>query len=150
MNIFYTSHCPVECAKYLDDKRVVKMVLETAQMICVSLMQFGETVPYKPTHTNHPCTRWACESPANLRWLYEHFKALCSEYTARYGKVHRCERIMPEMPSYVLESCASEMTDLPDCTTYKTEEWDLCTKYRAYLCDKWEQDKRTPTWHGMV
>lgn len=37
MNIFATSNCPKECAAFLDDKRVVKMCLETSQMLSTAL-----------------------------------------------------------------------------------------------------------------
>lgn len=34
MNIFASDACPTKAARNLDDKRVVKMVLESAQIIC--------------------------------------------------------------------------------------------------------------------
>lgn len=49
---------------------------------------------YKPTHVNHPSAIWVRQSENNYRWLYEHFKALCEEYTYRYGKIHRTEEKM--------------------------------------------------------
>ena len=97
MNIFVTSPDPVECAQVLPDKHVVKMPLETCQMLSIVASAswghgFGH-LPKKKTGTwyatakgafrNHPCTIWAQD---NYTWLLEHGLALCAEYTHRYGK----------------------------------------------------------------
>lgn len=42
MNIFVVDEDPAICAEYLDDKRVVKMVLETAQMLSTALGDAGD------------------------------------------------------------------------------------------------------------
>lgn len=85
MNIFILDNCPVLAALMQCDKHVVKMCLETAQML--STIAGG---PYKPTHVNHPCTVWARTSHHNFVWLYAHGLALCNEYRHRYGKDHKC------------------------------------------------------------
>lgn len=90
MNVFYLSECPVEAAQAQGDKHVVKMVLETAQLLCTAHRVYETTsdVMYAKTHTNHPCAKWARDSRDNYMWLYAHFKALADEYTYRYGKHH--------------------------------------------------------------
>jgi hypothetical protein len=50
-----------------------------------------DTILYQATHTNHPSTVWARASAKNYRWLHDMTKALCAEYTYRYGKVHKCQ-----------------------------------------------------------
>ena len=61
MNIFVTSNCPKLSAQALDNKRVVKMVLETAQLLSTAIF-INSTITYdnlyKPTHVKHPCTIW--------------------------------------------------------------------------------------------
>jgi len=47
-----------------------------------------DKVLYKAVHFHHPCTVWTMESKANYNWHYQHFIALCNEFTYRYGKVH--------------------------------------------------------------
>lgn len=69
------------------DKHIVKMILETAQLMCSIYPK--DTAPYKRTHYNHPCAVWTRESWANYYWLYKHGIALGNEYTKRYGKVHK-------------------------------------------------------------
>lgn len=146
MNIFVTSPSPIESAKFLDDKRVVKMVLETAQMLSTAITECGGTGFYKTTHRNHPCSVWARTSSTNYDWLRRHFKALCKEYALRYGKTHKCESYMQDIQEGLRYIPFGELTDFPNCTTYKKEE--IHTAYQRYLNDKWDTDKRRPTWYG--
>ena len=88
MNIFALSHSPIVSAQMQHDKHVVKMVLESAQMLCSTFDPNLYDVPYKRVHYNHPCTKWARENIGNFFWLVNHGLALASEYTYRYGKVH--------------------------------------------------------------
>lgn len=104
MNIFVLSRTPKLAARYHCDKHVVKMVLESAQLLCTAhrLMGSNNTKLYKATHPNHPCTVWCRKTSGNYEWLYELFIELCREYTYRYGKVHMCEtklaRILRKVP----------------------------------------------------
>lgn len=112
MNIFYLSNCPKESAKYMYNKHVVKMILETAQLLSTAhrlldgklvTMSYRsgkikkkmkldcpimDEVVYKDTHKNHPSAVWVRESAENYFWAYEHMIALGKEYTRRYGKEH--------------------------------------------------------------
>lgn len=89
MNIFVLDNDPVLAAQMQCDKHVVKMCLESAQML--STVAGG---PYKPTHAKHPCTVWAGKTLGNFRWLKIHGLALCDEYEYRYGKQHKCRDII--------------------------------------------------------
>ena len=111
MNIFILDNDPVIAAQMQCDKHVVKMIVESAQMLSTvhrmvdgvmerrpsksgSMLQYfklndeREDMLYKACHFNHPSTVWTRESMHNYRWHYVHFAALCDEYTYRYGKVH--------------------------------------------------------------
>lgn len=113
MNIFYIDTDPYKCAEYMVDKHVVKMILETAQLLSTAhrvldgteyvgasksgrkakrwlLPDDRESVLYSATHINHPSAVWCRESNNNYNWLYCHFTALLDEYTYRYGKIHKC------------------------------------------------------------
>lgn len=98
MNIFYLSNDPVECAKQHCDKHVVKMILETAQLLSnAHHMLDGEQVItpiYKLTHKNHPSAVWVRKRESHYRWLFGLWCALLDEYTHRYGKVHASSRLM--------------------------------------------------------
>lgn len=92
MNIFRLSDDPTEAARMQCDKHVVKMPLETAQMLSTAHRLIDtvsdDSVLYKPTHKNHPSSVWVRENISNYIWTFCHFIALCDEYTHRYGKVH--------------------------------------------------------------
>ena len=92
MNIFILDKDVKKCAQYHCDKHVVKMILETAQLLCgVHHVTAHDTahVPYKLSHKNHPCAIWARESFSNYVYLCELGLELCKEYTHRYGKRHK-------------------------------------------------------------
>lgn len=93
MNLFVLHESPYFAAKDHCDKHVVKMILETAQMLCTAHHVLdGDIVPdgiYKATHKNHPCSVWIRESSANYMWAAALFFCLCNEYTQRYGKIHK-------------------------------------------------------------
>jgi hypothetical protein len=77
MNIFYLDKSPYTCARYHCDKHVVKMILETAQLLCGAHWATGGTAQYKPTHLNHPCAIWVRKSLSNYKWLCELGFNLC-------------------------------------------------------------------------
>ena len=97
MNIFFLDDDIKKCAQYHCDKHVVKMILETAQLLCgVHHMtpQVAPQVPYKLSHKNHPCAIWARESLTNYLVLCELGLELCYEYTYRYGKRHKSQDVI--------------------------------------------------------
>lgn len=94
MNIFYLDNNPKTCARYHCDKHVVKMILETAQLLCGAHWATGGEAQYKPTHLNHPCAIWTRKSLSNYKWLCELGFQLCLEYTRRYGKQHKTQDVI--------------------------------------------------------
>lgn len=119
MNLFVIDKDPVIAAQQQCDKHVVKMIVESGQMLStVHRMLDGELTRrpsqsgrtqvqyyvhpdsmlesklYKAVHMNHPCTVWTRESSANYEWHYQHFVALCDEYTYRYEKIHKTDTVL--------------------------------------------------------
>ena len=96
MNIFFLSFNPKQAAEYHCDKHVVKMILETAQLLYSAHWMLDPSglpeVSYKLAHKNHPCSIWVRESLSNYMWLAELGHHLCEEYRFRYGdKEHKTE-----------------------------------------------------------
>ena len=156
MNIFATSYNPVQCALWLDDKRVVKMCLETAQMLSTGIHICGGDTSgiYKPTHVNHPSNVWARQTQGNYEWLCKHGVALCRVYKAVYLKDHKCLPIINKCLSLI--SCIPEgsLTEFANCAanldyklSYKQEK-DVTLAYKKYLTKRWEYDTKRPTWFG--
>ena len=98
MNIFVLDENPQVAAKMHNDKHVVKMILESAQLLCgvhhMTDPLTTEQVPYKLSHKNHPCSIWARQCVENYIWLCDLGLALCEEYTYRYGKRHKSQDII--------------------------------------------------------
>ena len=90
MNIFYLDKCPYKAAELQYNKHVVKMILESAQMLCTAHHHYNlfTDVPYKKAHYNHPSTIWVRQNKNHYRWLYNHMIGLGEEYSDRYGKIH--------------------------------------------------------------
>ena len=158
MNIFILDRDPVVAAKYLCDQHVVKMPLETAQMLStVVTAQVTAQVStrgfrgfrgfhgvlgdphlrdrlYKPTHQKHPCTIWAGASLGNFQWLVSHGMAISEEYTKRYGKTHASQKVIALCRDLAedLEFDGFYLTPFPQAmpTEYKGE--DPVAAYRAY------------------
>lgn len=89
MNIFVLDETPELSAKYQCNKHVVKMCLETTQLLSNAVLLNGGHSLYKMSHAKHPCSIWTAESLENFKWLTRHGLALFTEYTRRYGKVHK-------------------------------------------------------------
>lgn len=106
MNIFILDQNPKLCAEMHCNKHVVKMVLETAQMLSTIYRQVhGDEAAtnfgcYKSTHAKHPCTKWVAADPNAARWLCELGLELCNEYTYRYNRVHKTEALLHKLHSH--------------------------------------------------
>lgn len=86
MNIFVLDNDIEKCAQYHCDQHVVKMILESVQLLCTALNKKGFISPYRSTHVKHPCVLWVEESFDNFLWLQELTVQLNSEYRYRYDK----------------------------------------------------------------
>lgn len=156
MNIFYLHEDPRQCAEWMVDKHVVKMILETAQLLSTAhrlldgvesidtssgrkkrvytLNDERNTIFYSATHINHPSAVWARQSVENYIWLVDHLFALSDEYTYRYGKRHATMTKMGydiQSPPHNLKEW--DMTPMPSCMDeqYKIGE-DPIANYRNY------------------
>jgi hypothetical protein len=131
MNIFVLDYNPVTAAQMLCDKHIIKMALETAQIL--STICGG---PYKPTHHNHPCVKWAGDNRIHFGWLKRHGLAICAEYTRRYGKIHKCQA--------VIEQCKTPrdlriaVADWVQCMPDEFKDKDAVVAYRKYYHSKAE------------
>ena len=135
MNIFFLDEDPTMSAQYHVDKHVVKMILETAQLLCGvhhATAPDNTYVPYKLSHKNHPCSIWARTSLSNYLYLCELGLELCKEYTYRYGKRHKSQDVIewflinkPIVPDVEFTEPAMAMPD-----EYKVG--DVVQSYRNY------------------
>lgn len=118
MNIFYVDHDPEKAARSLVDNHVIKMILESAQMLSTAhrvldgtlitiirptgplkkhwrLNDNREKELYKATHINHPSNKWVRSDSRAYEWLWIHMFTLCNEYYHRYGgKTHKSSNLL--------------------------------------------------------
>jgi hypothetical protein len=108
MNIFFLSVNPRRCARWHCDKHVVKMILESTQILYTAHYMNGgmaiveEFAPickstgkrgYRVTHPKHPSVMWACEALPHYLWLCRMALCLVDEHQYRFGPTarHSCE-----------------------------------------------------------
>jgi len=151
MNIFILDKDPKKAAKQQIDKHVVKMPLETAQMLCSALIRHGKKdTPYRQAHKNHPCTLWVGETRSNFLWMIEHGIALSEEYTRRYGRRHKSQDVIEWCQKYLENIPEGKQTTFAQAMPEQYRDKNPVVAYRNYyLGDKahiaaWKQNK--PAW----
>ena len=189
MNIFILNDDPVVAAQEQCDKHVVKMIVESAQMLSTAhrmidgitekrpsksgrtmvkyykLPDEREDILYKAVHFNHPCSVWSRESCCNYSWHYEHFVALCDEYTYRYGKVHSTDTklrdILSKLPKNInraggMTPFRLAMKSNPECVVHGLGGTDAVATYRNFYQTKQERFKmewtkrQVPEWFNYA
>lgn len=155
MNIFVLDRDPRHAARMLCDQHVVKMLLESCQLLC---FQFEPGIaPYKrsKSHYNHPVSVWTRESKDNYIWLIEHTRAIIREFQIRNQKLHKSQTVF----EWVVDNYNSlkfPKTSLTDFRQCMPEEYqvpgDPVQAYRNYyIKDKvrfatWNRGVSAPYW----
>ena len=149
MNIFVLNVDPVAAAQEQCDAHVIKMTLETAQLLCSAFPE--NHAPYRRTHYNHPCSVWTRQTEGNFLWLAEHGLALADEYAFRYGKVHKSREVIdwclqnrPSLPSGRTEFVQAMPDELkrPD----PVEAYQIFYVERKRTFAKWNKNRSAPAW----
>jgi hypothetical protein len=157
MNIFLLDTDTRKCAQYHCDKHVVKMILETAQLLCgVHHMtdQVTDQVPYKLSHKNHPCAIWSRESLSNYLYLCDLGLELCKEYTYRYGKRHKSQDVIEWCVTNKPNICDKEFTEPARAMPNEYKVDSVVESYRNYYIGEkskiavWK-NREIPEWFKM-
>jgi len=154
MNLFYLDTDPVDAARMQCDRHVVKMILETAQMLSTAHVELdGIQMAYKATHKNHPSTVWVRSSIPAYRWAFQHLMALGDEYTRRYGKVHKTIREHSDALSLLPVNIDPNavFVDPPQCMYDECKREDTVVAYLTYYnakADEWAAAGRPMRWGG--
>ena len=163
MNIFFLDKTPELSAKYLCDKHVPKMVLETAQMLSTAYRSlYGEDRYtkdlYKIAYPNHPMTKWVSEHSKNFDWTLLLGCKISNEYKFRFGKYHKSEEIIEtlcfavEDNSFTGYGMEGDMTTPPQCMPDKYKNKNYVIAYRNYYMGdkkyiaKWNKGRKQPKW----
>jgi hypothetical protein len=139
VNIFYLHREPICAAAMLHDKHVVKMTLETAQILSTVYHRYGDTSPvdgpglYRPTHERHPSVLWAGDTVQQYTWAAKHGLALALEFQHRYGRVHACNALLTRLQSVPNGMFSTGWEDPPQCMPEELRvPGDAIAAYRQY------------------
>lgn len=170
MNIFYLDQDPYVAARWHGDKHVSKMIIETAQMLSTAHHVLSKEYDangkpfshkanklglYKPTHINHPCSKWIRENSANYDWAWKLFEGLCSEFYIRRAKIHATERLLDTLKikpdiTYALKYTTPALA-MPDefKTDNPVESYRRYYKYKflkGIVTYEWSEQRKAPAW----
>ena len=155
MNIFFLDIDPKTSASYHCDKHVVKMIIESAQLLSTAHRELNPDAVddlYRATHKNHPTAKWVRSSKDHYKWTYELFAHLSMEYTKRYGKTHKSwKNLKRHLYNLPLNIPTEGWVDPPQCMPDHCKKIDTVDAYRNYYMleksniAKWNYSQ-TPDW----
>lgn len=159
MNIFFLHETPKLAAQYHCDKHVIKMILESAQLLSTAHRvldgrqrrvlgprsrmatkfalddQEMDLNLYASTHVNHPCAAWVRESNENYQWLYQLMLELNKEFVRRFGKeedhltIRKLKKLLSKSPRRIPRI---GFTKPPTCMPPEYQVDDVVLSYRNY------------------
>jgi len=136
VNLFVLDRAISKAAAKHCDVHVVKMCLETAQIVCSAL--YPRVMPYKATHLHHPCVVWAAETVGNFVWALDLGYALCEEYKGRYGKEHASLEVLDVCARTRHPRNSISMTPFALAMPVQYKRGDAVLSYREYYMSKME------------
>ena len=146
MNIFFLHKDPSRAAKAQCDKHVVKMVLETTQMLSTAIRRRGYDIGYQSAYPKHPMTIWVGDTRDNFCWALQHAIELSKEYTVRYSKLHASQKVIDNIHEYYLNISFDNITEPPQCMPDEFKCDNYVRAYRNYYIHKIGEWKRPPKW----
>lgn len=161
MNIFAVDPNPCNCAIYHTDRHIIKMPLETAQMLSFAYYHpelWKHEIPdilmkFSRSHDNHPCSLWIRESLENFIWTCELGIQLVKEYRFRYNSVkhQRCldifEWCLQNLPNLPIKGITPFALAMPDDFKVKSdiESYRNYYRYGKTELHKWTKREK-PIW----
>ena len=173
MNIFYLDRDPRTAVRMHCDKHVVKMTLETAQMLstahrCMNIPPDSPAEEKEALRANldadgilqeafrhHPMTQWVMETSGNYTWTVALFRHLCYEYYHRFGwrypREHALYPLVRKFETLPELMEPGQQYDPPQCMPVHVQHEDCVTAYRQYYLEckqpfaKWTM-RPAPEW----
>lgn len=169
MNLFILSLSFKECAEYMFDKHISKIILEAVQMLCTTKRlldpDHDDTIfpLYKIAHKNHPVTIWMRQSYENYMWTIQLVEAMHEEWKYRYNhpadKFHKSyivamylKKNPPSPNKFPTVGLTRFALAMPD--EYKCE--DAVESYRRYYQSEEKQKlaswkkREKPEWYHLA
>ena len=163
MNIFFLDKTPEKSAKYLCDKHVPKMLLESAQMLSTAIHSHTWTSTYnmeistgiyKEAYPNHPMTKWVGFNRGTFNWALRNALYIGAEYSKRFGKIHKSMNVINAIydNNYMDDIPDGLFKEPPQCMPDEYKDTDYVTAYRRYYNTdkkyfaKWKRGRQQPYW----
>lgn len=152
MNIFILDSDPKEAARMLCDRHLIKMILESAQLLC-SPFEPG-IAPYRRAFYNHPCAKWVRASIQNYDWLCDHAISMCEEYSQFYERRHRSQDVIEWCirNKHMLNLNKDGLTPFAQAMPPHLKAQNAVLAYRSYYLTekksfaKWSRGRKVPSW----
>ena len=157
MQLFILDKNPTLASRYLSDCHVIKMCLETAQILSSVCFNRGISIPKqcpKPYNPKHPVIQ-AIKTPEQIQWVVSYNYDLHTEFLHRFGKPHAyfwnsilyCDLLGVQNKK---TSCNDLACDFKD---FYTEKSDIVKAHRQYykykksIIKNWKYTNRIePVW----
>ncbi len=165
MNIFALDSDPRVAAEMLCDKHVVKMIVESCQLMStahhvldgkevfrtskngrkirtyMAVTNASHPPLLRCTMMNHPCSIWTRYSSGNYEWLWTHTTELLVQYHIRYEKEHTytnlVHKTLVQVPSTLAFNTRRGATSFVQAMPEKYRQADAVEAYREYyICEK--------------
>jgi hypothetical protein len=156
MNIFSVNIDPTICAIELDDKRLNKMAIESAQLLSTYCYLNNIHIDglYKPCYEHHPCQKWLNFNKFNFYWLLSLLNEYIREYIFRHDKDHKTSLIFCILLSNFCKTTVKfnniDNINFPECFGIWKDKIDMNLDHYGRMQQlmnlKWHNDKRQPTW----
>lgn len=151
MNIFILDNDMIKNVEAYNDKHIVKMILESAQILSTVVRLNGIDEGYKITHKNHPCVKWANKSLDNWLYLKKLTKVMHKEWQYRYNHIkhHKSFDVVSNLSIPNLPKIG--ITEFVSCVPDECKVGSVVDNYRKYYIEhkahlaKWTK-REVPTW----
>ena len=150
MNIFPVESDPFCCAVALDDTRVGPILIECNQMLSTVLIGYdsklsrlvGDHKLCRPSHENHPITKWVGESLQNFSWTLGYARYLASEFNYRFSRIHNSYY----RTQYIATNLSFQHDLLPKASGTIVIFPRSKEESKEILRRKWDSQERSPEW----
>lgn len=149
MNIFMPEETIYDSVKALDDKRLIKQILECKTILDVAMDE------EKKGYARHPVIVYYKDFP---QFVFAYIVTACEEYEYRFGKVHKLmeftfdnycqfDNYCKNFYSVHKENVKAFYCDgsIKDENCIRTTD-NTVELFRNKLCKKWDNDKYPPKW----
>lgn len=149
MQIFVLDYNPKIAAENLADIHIVKMCLETAQILSAIIILKGKRLINempKPLNLKHPVITSIIDSQPTINWVVCYNSWLQKEYEKRYHKRHMYYKLADiyifDLFKPTPNSNCCDLTFARDFKGFKTNKQDIVQAYRDYYKFKKKTLKR--------